>query len=572
MNFSATSLANTLKDAGCQIFLNTLDKVDGAKDLVLSKTILAQLDSICSMQKLRQNAVDKVFILEQEGTRVSDTKNRVFVIRTSVDEVRRVCNEINTYINKDDNRPFNSADIKFWVMFVPRLVHYCDLILEEEGVYEYVSILECPLGLIPLEYDLYSLEDQTMFKKLFLLKDSTPLIDIVDSIVQLQILSGNITNIHGQGKFAEVVSKKLQESNLKRQNDKKSPNTFDEIYLFDRDIDYPSALLSQLNYEGILDETFELNCNKLEFEKTKHILTIETDPIFRYIRDSPFSTVFSLVKTKNLEMKQKYGKSEEMDIINLRNFVANDLKNLQNEKRCLALHISACEAIMKQRNVYDFGTQITIEKSIIEGVEMKETLEYITKLIDHKLHRLAPLRLLALLSVTQGGLLPKIYQSYHSSYCEKYGLDNNATFNNLRRLGLVTELPGGGLFKGAVSNFTSSILPRRGNFSVNLKKYNLSPELGPEGYDNLNPKDAAFPFGGIYIPLVSRLIELGISANVQTKSILVFFIGGVTFAEASALRFVAKQKNVKIAIGATSIMNGNKLIESLYPINRIHRD
>lgn len=688
MNFASKSLANTLKDAGCQVFLNTLDKIDGAKDLVLSKTILVQLDSICGMQKLRQNAVDKVFKLQASPV-ISETRNRVYVIRPSIEEVRLVTEQINSYLNQDDDK-YGPTDIRFWIIFVPRLVHYCNLALEEEGVYEYVSILECPLGLIPLEYDVYSLEDHTMFKTLFLYKDTTPLSDIVNSILQLQLLSGNIVDVHGQGKLSKVIADKLDQANLtygyksKKSNHKSASNidrdfqglqvsvnnnqedqfvSFTDLYLVDRDSDFASVLISQLNYEGILDEAFNICCNKLEFGTTttdsddktvtKHSLSGDSDPIYRSIRDNHFSTVFSLLKTKNHEMKEKYSRSQDMNLSNLKNFVANELKGLQLEFKCLGIHISACEEIMRERNRYDFGDQLRMEQNIIDGIDIRKCLEYITKMIAHQLNPYVPLRLLSLLSLTQGGLPPKDYRKYHSLYCENYGLFNNVTFSNLKKLGLITEmnlslnaLTGGFLnyssndtgsakvpqvssslslasFTGAMSSFTekasgrvaavvsSSVLPRRGNLSVMLKKFQLVPEVGDAGYNIREPKDPAFVFGGAYIPLICQLVDnhiltplkkntpLNMTAAELTKllpgpnfkrkqaflddlpvspthnsskrsdrSILIYFIGGVTFAEITALRFIAKKRNVKIAIATTSIINGNKLIESLFPVER----
>lgn len=650
-----------------------MDKIDGAKDLVLSKTILVQLDSICGMQKLRQNAVDKVFRLQADSIK-SDTKNRVYVIRPSVDEVRIVANQIEDYLGQDDYQP---VDIKFWIIFVPRLTHYCDLVLEEEGIYEYVSVLDCPLGLIPIEYDVYSLEDDTIFKGLFLNKDITSLSVIVDSITQLQVLSGNIIDIHGQGKCSEIVAKKLDEVNLKyghvmnkstnsmsqirrnidelnfKEHENSNPS-FTDIYLFDRDTDYASVLLSQMNYEGILDESFNICCNKLEFNSTKsdaeptsvrHTLTSDQDPIFRDIRDNHFSTVFSLVKTKNNELKEKYGR---LNIANLRNFVANELKGIQLERKCLDLHLSACEEIMKERNRYDFSDQLKTEESILEGIDMKKCSEYITKMIRHQLHPHVPLRLLSLLSLTQGGLLPHEYLKYQSSYCENYGLFNHATFSNLKKLGLITEmdlslnaLTSGLLnynsngftssksnnrlssFTGAMSSFTekasgkvaavvsTSVLPRRGILSQLIKKFQLVPDIGDSRYNFRDPKDPAFVFTGTYIPLVCQLVDKCVlnsgkkenssiinpdamkllpgpyfkrkqafldnlqakvvmdeSKNQYERSLLVYFIGGVTYAEITALRFIAKQKKIKIAIATTSIINGNKLVSSLCPIER----
>lgn len=683
MNFSSKSLATTLKDAACQIFLNTLDKIDGAKDLVLSKSILVQLDSICGMQKLRQNAVDKVFKFEA-GPVTSETRNRVYVIRPSIEEVQLVAQQINTYFDQDSDK-LEPTDIRFWIIFVPKFVHYCDITLEEEGIYEYVTVLECPLGLLPLEYDLYSLEDDSAFKTLFLNKDITPLSTIVSSILQLQLLSGNIFDVHGQGSFAKIVADKLDQANLtngirseglynnssnhvkdfenltfteNKPSDDEQRSSFTDLYLIDRDSDFASLLLSQSNYEGFLDESFQICCNKIEFsaihsgstDKTtiKHLLGADVDPIFRDIRDNHFSTVFSLLKTKMQEMKEKYSRSQDMNLLNLKNFVANELKGLQAEFKCLGLHISACEEIMRERNKYDFGDQLRTEQNIIDGVEIRRCLDYISKMIAHQLNPYVPLRLLALLSMTQGGLPPKDYKKYHSLYCENYGLPQNLTFRNLRKLGLVTEmnmsfnaLTGGVLgysskeskavkpsnmpsplslasFTGAMSSLTekasgrvaavvsSSVLPRRGNLSVMMKKFQLVPEVGDVGYNIREPKDPAFVFNGSYIPMVCQLIDncvLGSPKknsqlnmtpteimkllpgpnfkrkqaflntfplspahdNQKERSILVYFIGGVTFAEVTALRFLAKHRNVKIAIATTSVINGNKLIDSLFP-------
>lgn len=674
MHFTDKTLANTLKESGCQIFLNVLDKIDGAKDLVLSDTILIQLDSICGMQKLRQNAVDKVYKLQAES-QFSDTKNRVYVIRPSIDEVKLVANQINYYFTSGDNQL--QVDIKFWVIFVPRLIHYCDLALEEEGIYEYVNILECPLGLVPIEYDVYSLEDDRIFKTLFLNKDITPLADIVQSIQQLQLLSGNILEIHGLGRYAEKVSKKLDEFNLKHGHNfgpgHSVMSSFTDIYLVDRDSDFASVLLSQINYEGILDESFNIRCNKLEFtvetnqvqkkesndpkdtseiskpmitksiETVKHSLNRENDPIFRDIRDNHFSTVFSLVKTKSQDMRRKYNNSKDLNISNLKNFVANDLKNLQIEYKCLSVHISACEEIMRERNKYDFSDQLRTEQNIIDGIEIKKCLEYITKMITHQLHVYVPLRLISLLSLTQGGILPKDYKRILALYCENYGIYNNATFTNLKKLGLVTEMDLSianrlASLTGAMSSFTerasgrmASVLPRKGNLSLIMKRFQLVPEINEAGYNFREPKDPAFVFGGSYIPLVCQLVNhlilnkrdgatnqsspnhhssnstnqlnitpellkllphayfrrrqtfldnLPTSSNaskaindIQNKpgerALLLYFIGGVTFAEITALRFIAKQRKVKIAIATTSIINGNKLIDSLFPIDRL---
>lgn len=56
-----------------------------------------------------------------------------------------------------------------------------------------------------------------------------------------------------------------------------------------------------------------------------------------------------------------------------------------------------------------------------------------------------------------------------------------------------------------------------------------------------------------------------ISQSDTPKVILVFFLGGCTFAEISALRFLARQEdnNVEFVIATTKIVNKNSFLENL---------
>lgn len=51
--------------------------------------------------------------------------------------------------------------------------------------------------------------------------------------------------------------------------------------------------------------------------------------------------------------------------------------------------------------------------------------------------------------------------------------------------------------------------------------------------------------------------------GVRQKPVLVFFIGGVTFAEISALRFVSSQVNRDIIIGTTKLISGSSMLDTL---------
>ena len=52
---------------------------------------------------------------------------------------------------------------------------------------------------------------------------------------------------------------------------------------------------------------------------------------------------------------------------------------------------------------------------------------------------------------------------------------------------------------------------------------------------------------------------------VGQQAVIVFFVGGVTFAEVTAIRFWARKKGIKVMIATTGIINGNSLLKQLIP-------
>lgn len=65
--------------------------------------------------------------------------------------------------------------------------------------------------------------------------------------------------------------------------------------------------------------------------------------------------------------------------------------------------------------------------------------------------------------------------------------------------------------------------------------------------------------------------EDGMSKDKDEKNVLVFFVGGCTFAEISAIRLLGERKEVsqkllkyKYVVGTSKLINGNTLLTSLF--------
>ncbi|XP_042329960.1 vacuolar protein sorting-associated protein 33B-like, partial [Sceloporus undulatus] len=293
------------------------------------------------------------------------------------------------------------------------------------------------------------------------------------------------------------------------------------------DVDYVTALCSQVVYEGLVDDTFRIKCGSVDFgpevtssDRSIKVLLNAQDKVFNQIRNEHFSSVFGFLSQKARNLQAQYDRRRGMDIKQMKDFVSQELKGLKQEHRLLSLHIGACESIMKKKTRQDFQELLKTEHALLEGFDIRESISFIEEHIDRQVSPIESLRMLCLLSITENGLPPKDYRSLKTQYLQSYGPEHLLTFHNLRQLGLLTEqVPGETLTAvenkvsklvtdraaGKLSDAFSSIA-RKSHFRAISKKLGLIPRVDGE-YDLKVPRDMAYVFSGAYIPLSCKIIE-----------------------------------------------------------------
>lgn len=80
-----------------------------------------------------------------------------------MDNLKLICKQIN-----NDIRLSNVSKFPYKIIFAPRKLFTCDLIFEQEGVYEYVVLDELENDLIQLDSDILSMEFSKFFTNYFL--------------------------------------------------------------------------------------------------------------------------------------------------------------------------------------------------------------------------------------------------------------------------------------------------------------------------------------------------------------------------------------------------------------------
>ncbi|NXU95397.1 VP33B protein, partial [Xiphorhynchus elegans] len=610
-----------------------LEQLPGKKDLFIEADLMSPLDRIANVSILKQHDVDKLYKVESRpGPGASD--QFCFLVRPRVRTMRLIADIVNADKMSGRSR-------KYKIIFSPQKFYACEMVLEEEGVFGDVTCDEWSFYLLPLDEDIISMELPEFFRDYFLEGDHRWINPVARALQLLNSLYGPFGKAYGIGRCAKMSHELWQDLEEESEGEGQSRKPeIGHVFLMDRDVDYVTALCSQVVYEGLVDDTFRIKCGSVDFgpdvtssDKSIKVLLNAQDKVFSQIRNEHFSSVFGFLSQKSRNLQAQYDRRRGMDIKQMKDFVSQELKGLKQEHRLLSLHIGACESIMKKKTKQDFQETIKAEHSLLEGFDIRESTNFIEEHIDRQVSPIESLRLMCLLSLTENGespamlgwsggtrpqpwhrahlvlptgLIPKDYRSLKTQYLQSYGPEHLLTFHNLKRVGLLTEQSAGETLTAVESKVSKLVtdraagkitdafnsLARKSNFRAISKKLGLIPRLDGE-YDLKMPRDMAYVFGGAYMPLSCKIIEqvlerrgwqgleevvrllngneFSVSDSTMEDNpalesqhvILAVFLGGCTFSEIAALRFLGKERGCKFIFLTTAITNSARLLEAM---------
>ncbi|XP_071670005.1 vacuolar protein sorting-associated protein 33B isoform X2 [Patagioenas fasciata] len=613
-----------------------LEQLPGKKDLFIEPDLMSPLDRIASVSILKHE-VDKLYKVDTRPA-PSSSDQFCFLVRPRLRTMRHIADIVNADKMSGRSR-------KYKIIFSPQKFYACEMVLEEEGVFGDVTCDEWSFYLLPLDEDIISMELPEFFRDYFLEGDHRWINTIARALQLLNSLYGPFSRAYGIGRCAKMSYELWRDLEEESEGDGQGRTPeIGNVFLMDRDMDYVTALCSQVVYEGLVDDTFRIKCapcpsaGSVDFgpdvtssDKSIKVLLNAQDKVFSQIRNEHFSSVFGFLSQKSRNLQAQYDRRRGMDIKQMKNFVSQELKGLKQEHRLLSLHIGACESIMKKKTKQDFQEMIKAEHSLLEGFDIRESTSFIEEHIDRQVSPIESLRLMCLLSITENGLVPKDYRSLKTQYLQSYGPEHLLTFHNLKRMGLLTEQAAGETLTAVESRVSKLVtdraagkitdafnsLAKKSNFRAISKKLGLGllqatqtpwkEQAGPvhgccaspqiprvDGeYDLKMPRDMAYVFSGAYIPLSCKIIEQVLerrgwqgleevvrllngnefsvsdsagednSAGDAQRVILAVFLGGCTFSEIAALRFLGKERGFKFIFLTTAITNSARMLEAM---------
>ncbi|XP_043221131.1 vacuolar protein sorting-associated protein 33A-like [Amphibalanus amphitrite] len=583
---------NIFRDEARQKFVTLLDKTVGTKAIVWDERLTGPFGLVAEYSFLREHDVAKMFPLRAGRLPPSDVDTVVFLVRPEVGLMELVAENVQKEEEQGGRRK------EFVLCFMPTGSGACERVLEERrvrGTFSQITCLE--VRLLPLDADLLSMEYPLGFKEYALENDPSCLFEAAQALLEIQLKFGIIPSICGKGNAAKKVYDYLL--NLRREHqDSEFPTVceIDTLLLIDREVDLITPVATQLTYEGLIDEVFGIHNNtvKLPSEKfvkqdggpiemtndRKQFLLSSAEELYADIRDKNFNAVGPALSRKAKQISAQYEERHSQSVSEMKNFVKNVLPTIKAAKESLGLHTSIAELIKERTDSESFLEALQTEQEMMNAIDTDRAHPHIEQLIAKKADLTRVLRLICLQSACNSGLKPRLMDQYRRDLLQTYGFQHALTLNNLERAGLLRTQ----------GRTTYSALRRQLKLTV----------------DDVNeqaPTDISYTFSG-YAPLSVRLAQLlarpgwrsvsealallpgptlmeeqpapaaarnrrdtgplGLSAD-DARLTLVVFLGGATFAEVAALRFLSSQEDAptEYVIATTKMINGNSLISSL---------
>lgn len=522
-----------------------------------------------------------------------------------------------------------------------------DQILEETGVLGEANIHEYQLYFVPLADDVLSLELEDAFSDVYLRKDPTSIFTAAKALMQFQQRLGLFPRIMGKGDHAKRLADLLirMRSELSAGDDANGGSALDltpshsveSLIIIDRGIDFPTILLTQLTYEGLIDEEYGISANQVEIDSSiagappiqvssssaaaqtsslkRKIILDGSDTLYGTLRDANCAVVGPILNKVARRLQTTYDNrhTSTKSVNELREFVAK-LPGYQAEHASLKLHTNLAEDIIKKTRSEIFTRLLEVQQNIAAGADPTTQHDNIEELIARNVPLAKVLRLLCLESTMSGGLRQRDLDNFKRAVVQGYGHQHLLTLSALEKMGLLEPRLGGPFGSGGAQPGTKT------NYTLVRKNLHLI-------FDEVNeaePDDIAYVFSG-YAPLSVRLVQCilqkhylssltaprgatnqataasnastgwkpfedivkqvrgatfdeaqtgeekavrarqmlnGSSHGGMGKTVIVFFLGGVSRAEIAALRFVAKQlrdegRARRLLICTTNIINGN---------------
>ena len=556
-----------------QTFLDKLDSLtDIEKLIILAKPCLPQLNYITKFDQVQKRKVKKIEILnEKVSESFENTPLIIYIIPPELNFLKIIENHLLQTKNK--------LKKQFHIIFIPQITNECLSFIKASNLKLYFKLDNLNIDMYYLDRDLLSLEDHYAFYNLYVKEDLNLLSVLSKCIIKYEAIFGKIKHKYYIGNNAKKLNQLIlnEEESLSLENDN-IPETLG-CFILDRNVDMITPFCSNFIYEGLIDETFGINFNSIKIsskilEKEKEeIMKIdlsENDKFYSNIKDYNFSKIRVYLPNRLQEHSKilEEGKKKMDDMKKIQENLEK-VKTIKEERNSLTTHINIADYIAQKQKEPSAKNYLVMEQSILAGDISNEAYEFIDNELTKKNEEFNVLKILCLICNLKNGIKNRIYEQIKRDFFQIYGFQELFLWNNLEKANILKS-------------------PEGSNYYMDIDR---KLKLIFEDVNLNEPNDISYSYSG-YAPISIRLIERAVTkgwksiedllyklpgeysfpkdegdivkAPTDIKYFLLVFIGGITYGELSAVRYLNKKlKNKKFVILTTGMVNYKKIFNSM---------
>ena len=574
------------------------------------------------MEEIKENNIKTDYVITNENDFIKYTNQfssnkgikleeqmLIFVIEPTNDNINNLI-----FINSMMNIPMKTIDIN--IIFIPeettKIIEY----MIEMNHLNAFGIFNFSIDIMPIDYDLFSLDNDESFREIYIDKNNSSIEKLADIMLKFEVAFGKVKHKYIKGNnaklFCDLLLNKEEEHNIK---------STDEIFgmiVFDRSVDFITPFISNLTFEGLVDEYFGINKGyikvkrksfKANFSNEDKKIRPEADMSYPLISDMNkfycdlrcfhYLTVNKYLMSISEHIKYLRDNKNNLKSTSEINAALVDLNKLIDSNSFLNDNMEMINQIFKIINDEDYQTK---EFSILKGTSQtnSETF-YDDYIIDKKdMHKI--LNLMILESLTGSGI--SNYEKFKKDILAVYGYQNLFLFRNLEKLEWLKEKDKLSLKKLFKSNYEQIneklhlynedfVLGQTDDLSYVHQGYcpislRLIEKVGEGGWSEIKDVFQLIP-GVTHYP--SNEYEIS-KPREDLNTIFLVFLGGVTYTEIEGVRYLnRKYKQIydnsseenktrkQFIIITTQILSSKKLLSSLgkdfgsvYTIKKFYND
>lgn len=460
------------------------------------------------------------------------------------------------FMNRNRNF-FTNGENKHTICFVGKRDMKVENNLHHNYIWDYVTVYELDITMVCAEYDCINLNINKSIHKLFVDEDIKTFRHILHCMETIQRLYGKIPEIVSHGKISDKIRDMLHVDN--KINGYLIPNiSISKLVLIDRLVDTVTPCLTQLTYEGAIDDIIGIT-NKQIYIGNKYVPMNSGCPYYQDVRDKSLNVSNTLLESHAnscfLNLKY-YGTNCDEDTLK---FLSDVAKKNMEISGYLKKHVDIRAILGKTISGAFWNKLVEIEHLILTVQEPDGLLD---SLLDDRIEN-TEMAVIDFIDTSIGekqplydilGCLSLYFQIYgrnmdHNGYsrligmlCDKYP-GCYQIVNHMEKLGLMAKKK----FSPDGLSLTS--------FKQTIKKLALLKKVDIECPD---PTDLCCICAG-YAPITSRIIEAEKKSLLNPDDLMmVLFVGGCNYSEISACRLIGNT-----IVTTTEIFNREKFFNSI---------